>query len=83
VPELQRLRRTLISWRKEILAYFDYPITNGRTGGFNHQAKLVKKRAYGYRTFETYRLRRRFFRTRSCGAPRPGGSGYDDACALV
>jgi len=57
VPELQRLRRTLLSWRKEILAYFDHPITNGRTEGFNNKAKLVKKRAYGYRNFENYRLR--------------------------
>lgn len=57
VLEIRRLRRTLMSWRREILNYFDYPITNGRTEGFNNKAKLVKKRAYGYRTFENYRLR--------------------------
>ena len=42
---------------REILNYFDYPITNGRTEGFNNKAKLVKKRAYGYRNFGNYRLR--------------------------
>jgi transposase len=57
VLEIRRLRRTLLSWRREILNYFDYPITNGRTEGFNNKAKLVKKRAYGYRNFENYRLR--------------------------
>jgi transposase len=57
VPELRRLRRTLLSWRTEILRYFDCPLTNGRTEGFNNKAKLVKKRAYGYRNFENYRLR--------------------------
>jgi transposase len=58
VPELQTLRRTLIKWRKEILAYFySGRLTNARTEGFNLKAKLVKRRAYGYRSFGNYRLR--------------------------
>ena len=57
LPELQTLRRTLMRWRGEILAYFDTGLTNGRTEGFNNKAKLVKKRAYGYRSFANYRLR--------------------------
>jgi transposase len=44
-------------WRREILAYFGTGLTNGRTEGFNNKAKLVKKRAYGYRSFRNYRLR--------------------------
>jgi len=57
LPELQTLRRTLMRWRREILAYFGTGLTNGRTEGFNNKAKLVKKRAYGYRSFRNYRLR--------------------------
>jgi transposase len=57
VPELKRFRRTLKSWRQEILAYFENRLTNARTEGFNNVAKLVQKRAYGYRSFENYRLR--------------------------
>jgi len=58
VPELQTFRRTLRKWRKEILAYFySGRLTNARTEGFNLKAKLVKRRAYGYRSFEHYRLR--------------------------
>lgn len=57
LPELQTLRRTLMRWRKEILSYFDTGLTNGRTEGFNNKAKLVKRRAYGYRSFTNYRLR--------------------------
>ena len=57
VRELKRFRRTLVSWRKEILAYFENRLTNARTEGFNNVAKLVQKRAYGYRSFENYRLR--------------------------
>jgi transposase len=29
IPEIQTLRRTLLRWRHEVLAYFDTGITNG------------------------------------------------------
>lgn len=57
IPELQTLRRTLMNWRNEILTYFETGLTNGRTEGFNNRAKLVKKMAYGYKSFRNYRLR--------------------------
>lgn len=57
LPEVKTFRRTLLKWRNEILAYFGRRITNGRTEGFNNKAKLVKRRAYGYRSFKNYRLR--------------------------
>lgn len=57
IPEIKTLRRTLMRWRKEILAYFRWRLTNARTEGYNNKAKLVKKRAYGYKSFENYRLR--------------------------
>ena len=47
LPEIQTLRRTLKSWRFEILTHFASGLTNGRTEGFNTKAKLVKRRAYG------------------------------------
>jgi transposase len=36
-------------WRAEVLAYFECGLTNGRTEGFNNKAKVVKRRAYGYK----------------------------------
>jgi transposase len=57
LPELQTFRRTLLRWHRQILAYFGTGLTNARTEGFNNKAKLVKKRAYGYRSFRNYRLR--------------------------
>ena len=57
LPEVKRLRRTLMRWRKPVLAYFICRLTNGRTEGFNLKAKLVKRRGYGYRSFRNYRLR--------------------------
>jgi transposase len=57
LPELKTLRRTLLRWKNEVLNYFDTGLTNGRTEGFNLKAKLVKRRAFGYRSFRNYRLR--------------------------
>jgi len=57
IKELKTLRRTLWRWSQEILNHFTTGLTNGRTEGFNNIAKLVKKRAFGYRNFENYRRR--------------------------
>jgi transposase len=39
-----------------ILNYFKLPISNGIVEGLNNKAKVISHRAYGYRSFETYRL---------------------------
>lgn len=57
IPELKTLRKTLVSWRNEILNYFESRLTNARTEGFNTVCKQLQKRAYGYRSFYNYRLR--------------------------
>lgn len=41
--------RTLSRWRNEVLACFDTGLTNAITEGINLKAKLVKRRAFGYR----------------------------------
>lgn len=57
IVELRRLRKTLMSWREEILNFFKTRITNAKTEGFNNVAKSIIKRAYGFRNFNNYRLR--------------------------
>ncbi len=57
LPEVQTFRTTLMRWRREVLAYFLCRLTNARTEGFNGKAKLVIRRAYGYKSFRNYRLR--------------------------
>lgn len=57
VPELRRLRKTLMNWKTEILNFFKTRITNAKTEGFNNVAKSIIKRAYGFRNFNNYRLR--------------------------
>lgn len=55
-PEVQRLRRTLKQWQEEILEYFRSRFTNAFTEAMNGIAKLVQRRACGYRNFKNYRL---------------------------
>lgn len=57
LKEIKTLRKTLWKWSEPILNYFITRLTNARTEGHNNKAKLVKRRAYGFRSFENYRLR--------------------------
>lgn len=57
LKEIKTLRKTFLKWKPEILAYFETNITNARTEGFNNIAKLVQRRAFGYKSFRNYRLK--------------------------
>ena len=57
LKEIKTLRRTLQKWHREILNYFSTKLTNARTEGYNNKAKVLKRKAYGYRSFTNYRLR--------------------------
>ena len=54
---VQRLRRTLLKWKEEILNYFENKWTNGFTEATNGTAKAIQRRARGYKCFENYRLK--------------------------
>lgn len=56
LPEIQTLRKTLLKWKEEVLNYFSSNLTNARLEGFNCKASLLKRRAYGYRNPENYRI---------------------------
>jgi transposase len=57
IKEVITLRRTLQKWFNEILRYFSTRITNARTEAFNNHAKLIQRKAYGFKSFKNYRLR--------------------------
>jgi transposase len=57
ISELKTLRRTLMSWKDEILNYFKSGLTNARTEGFNNVAKSIIKSSYGFKNVHNYRLR--------------------------
>jgi transposase len=48
---------TLQRWRKYIVAFFQYRITNGMVEGINNLIKAIKRMAYGFRNFDHFRLR--------------------------
>ena len=54
---LKTFRTTLTRWKTEILNFFKYRLTNARVEGFNNVAKVIKRRAYGFKSFENYKLR--------------------------
>lgn len=56
LPEISTLRKTLLKWKEEILNYFQSNLTNARLEGFNCKASLLKRRAYGYRNPDNYRI---------------------------
>lgn len=45
------------AWRRELLAYFDEPTTNGYAEGIINKVKVIKRRAYGLPTFAGFRER--------------------------
>lgn len=57
LPEFTRLWRTLSHWREQILAYFDDPQTNAYAEGITNKIKVMKRRGYGHRNPERYRLK--------------------------
>jgi transposase len=57
LPEVAKLRKTLMKWRKEILHYFKSGLTNARTEGYNRLAKGEQYSSFGVRSFNNYRLR--------------------------
>ena len=55
---IRSYRETLHKWTEEILNYFSTNgLNNGRTEGYNRKAKLIQRCAYGFRSFENYRLK--------------------------
>ena len=53
----RRTAATLRRWRKEVLNYWRYPITNALVEGKHNRIKTLKRRAYGYRNDRSFLLR--------------------------
>lgn len=54
--DFKEILSALKNWRKQILAYFDHPITNGYTEALNGVAKVINRQGRGY-SFEVIRAR--------------------------
>jgi len=53
----QRTAATLKRWRREVLNYWRYPITNALVEGKHNRVKTLKRRGYGYRNDRSFLLR--------------------------
>ena len=51
------LAKTLSDWIDEIVRMWRFTRNNGITEGFHRKMKLIQRRAYGFRSFNNYRLR--------------------------
>ncbi len=51
------LAKTLSDWTEEIVRMWRFTRNNGITEGFHRKMKLIQRRAYGFRSFQNYRLR--------------------------
>ena len=57
IPEFMPCLTMLKNWEPYILNAFDCPYSNGFTEGINNTIKVIKRVAYGYRSFENFRRR--------------------------
>jgi transposase len=56
-PEVRALAKTLKRWKAEIVARQTHHKSNGPTEGINNLVKRVKRGAFGFRSFDNYRVR--------------------------
>lgn len=57
LSSLQSFLTTLNNWSAQILNYFHDRVTQGFVEGMNNKIKLIKRRCFGFRNFENFRLR--------------------------
>jgi transposase len=56
-PEVRQLGRTIVRWRDQIAAWHRAHVSNGPTEAANNLIKRVKRVAFGFRRFASYRIR--------------------------
>jgi transposase len=57
VQPLTVMAKTLRAHKPYILAWYDYPLSNGPVEGTNNKIKVLKRQAYGYRNEEFFTLK--------------------------
>jgi transposase len=57
VTLIKKFATMLASHRVGILNYFNHPITTGPVEGINNKIKVLKRKAYGYRDIEYFKMR--------------------------
>lgn len=67
IAAFQPVVKTIQNYLYGIINYFDKRITNAQSEGFNNKINIIKRRAYGYRDLEYFKLKI----LQSCGTATP------------
>ena len=57
ITMLIKFARTVGGFRSGLLSYYDYPISTGPLEGINNKIKTMKRKAYGFRDIEFFKLK--------------------------
>jgi transposase len=57
LPQLVQLGETLEQWQLEIATMWRFTRNNGITEGFHNKMETISRQAYGFRNFQSYRMR--------------------------
>lgn len=57
IPEMINSIKTFKNWQTEILNSFAYDYSNGFLEGINNTTKVIKRNAYGFRSFKRFRAK--------------------------
>ena len=57
IPYLKRFAKSLRDHALGVLAWFDYQITTGPLKGLNNKIKVIKRKAYGFRNMDYFKLK--------------------------
>lgn len=57
IPPLNRFCNMIMGHRSGIFNWYDHPVSTGRLEGFNNKIKVLKRKAYGYRDKEFFKLK--------------------------
>lgn len=57
IPILSKIANTIARAKTGLLAWYDHPISTGPLEGLNNKIKVLKRRAYGYRDLEYFKLK--------------------------
>ncbi|MFH1063584.1 MAG: ISL3 family transposase [Candidatus Woesearchaeota archaeon] len=57
IDQLQEVAKRICNYLYGIYNYFDYKITNAQSEGFNNKINIIKRRAYGFKDLEYFKLK--------------------------
>jgi transposase len=57
IPEFMKAAKTIKNWQIEILNSFSYNYSNGFLEGLNNLTKVMKRNAFGFRSFKRFRAK--------------------------